>query len=173
MNGSGDRERPIVIVFGLIVILGILWGGYRYLRGKAQRVKNIQTVSGSAVSTSGQEKKLLEKTKLEVPEEGDKIALKDVVGGEAIGVARRVKKDNRYEISVIADLSEPGAGEFYEGWVVVDGKETTLGRLLVEKGGYIVEKVLGDEVKDKILVVVSLEKKDDGKIEKKVLEGSL
>src|SRR3972149_3268517 len=102
------KRRDIVI--GLIVL--ILLATVVYFRQKNQK----ETPKVPEVQST--EKTLEEKFNIQIPEDVDKADLKDVGGGNSSGIATRDFKDSNFTSSVIADLPEPGTGEFYQAWLL-------------------------------------------------------
>lgn len=115
---------------------------------------------------------------IQVPEDVDKAELRDVSGGDASGLATRKFESGKFTHAVLADLSDPAAGYFYEGWLVRgrQGDENfayiSTGRLTLAKGGYMLEFESSRDYSEYSEVVVTLEAVDDKKPEKHILEGS-
>ena len=158
------KRRDIVI--GLIVL--VLLSGVIYFRQKSQK----ETPKVPEVQST--EKTLEEKFNIQIPEDVDKAELKDVSGGNSSGIATRDYKDSNFASSVIADLPEAGTGEFYQAWLVKNDGSTNvlLGNLRSTKGGWTVDYKSKTDYSDYGSAVVSLEKKSDKTLEKKILEGS-
>lgn len=159
------------IVIGLVILallVGVVY--WRQTSKKEEEIKVPETLSVEDV--------LEEKFKLEIPEDVDKAELKDVSGGNASGLATRDFKDGQFSHTILADLPEPEAGKFYEGWLVKgeEGKEgfeaISTGRMRVAKGGYLLEYKSSKDLKDYTKVVVTLETKADKTPEKHILEGN-
>ena len=93
---------------------------------------------------------------LDIPEDVEKIELKNVSGDEGIGIATRSE--------ILADLPDLGRGESYQVLLSDGSKTILLGNLRLAKGGYILEY---DSSKypefDQIIIV---------KGSKRILEGS-
>lgn len=107
-----------------------------------------------------------------VSDTAEKVELRSVEGGSGFGVATREVIDGRLFYSVMADLPELRNGEFYEGWLVDGERKVSVGKLVKEKGGWLLEFV-GDEGLVKYdLVVITLEVRDDKTPEKEVLRGT-
>lgn len=94
---------------------------------------------------------------LVIPEDTEKIELKDVSGGESFGIAT--------DTEVLANLPDLSNGYFYQVWSNDSGKLISLGKMRMAKGGYIFEGNLKNKK-----IVVSKEKIFDNKIEVKILE---
>ena len=106
----------------------------------------------------------------EVSETAEKAELRPVTGRAGSGIATREVINGKLVHTVMADLSVLGEGEFYEGWLV--GKTVvSTGKLAEKKGGWLLEYVGEASLADYDSVVITLERKDDGKPEAHVLEG--
>lgn len=69
---------------------------------------------------------------LTVPANVEQIELKDVTGGESMGIATRNE--------ILADLPEPAKGQIYQAYLVnSSGKLVLLGNLRAAKGAWILE----------------------------------
>jgi len=162
------NKRDIVI--GLVIlalVVGIIFWS------KKPRITSIET------PTPTPEAKIEEKFNYEIPEDVNKIDLVDVSGGGSRGIATRVYKDGRFEHVILADLPDPQAGYFYQGWLATKGKEGKVGfsyvktgKLRMAKGGYLLEFESKNDYTSFSQVWVTLEKVDDTKPEKHILEGS-
>lgn len=168
------NKKDIVIgVVVLVVVIGTLYW--------IKRNKTLQVISTPIPSV---EKKLESSFNFTIPEDVDKAELKDVSGGTGSGIATRKfvpterGKTAQFSHMVLADLPDPLAGTFYEGWLV-RGKEGDpnfdylfTGKMRIAKGGYLLEFNSTKDYSDYKGVVVTLEKVDDKKPEKHILEGS-
>ena len=108
--------------------------------------------------------KIENKFNLQIPDDVEKINLNDVSGGTGSGIATRNE--------ILVDLADPETGKFYQAWLEDNsGKRISLGKLVIEKGGWLVSynSKASPEYKK---VIVSLETKFDNILETKVLEGS-
>lgn len=165
------EKRDIAIGLGVValVILGIfLWS-----RGeKAPQIPPSPTISP--------EDRLERSFKYDIPEDHEKVALKDVSGGNGSGLATRNYEKGVFTHVVLADLPDPTppAGGFYEGWLT-RGKPGdanfayfSSGKMRIAKGGYLLEFQANKDYSDHKGVVITLEKIDDKKPEKHILEGS-
>ena|SRR3990167_7754426 len=164
-----QQGRPWMGVLGLVVVVGLVWGGLRYVKRTERGGGKGPAVSPSTVETA--EKRLEGITNFEVPDVGEKAELKDVSGGSGVGVARRVEEGGGIRVEILASLPDPDGGEFYEGWLSSEKETRSLGELVSAKGGFLVTKVFGERLADFKKVGVTLEKKKDATMEKKVLEG--
>ncbi|KKU04221.1 MAG: hypothetical protein UX88_C0002G0036 [Candidatus Woesebacteria bacterium GW2011_GWC2_47_16] len=161
------RRREIVI--GLI-ILAVVAGAIVWIRRTRTQEEPLPTPSI--------EEKIERTFNLEIPEDVERADLNDVTGGTGSGIATRKYESGRFSHTVLADLPDPTAGYFYEGWLV-RGKEgdanfafISTGRMRVAKGGYLLEFTSSTDYSAYNGVVVTLERVDDKKPETHILEGS-
>ncbi len=158
------NRRDIVIGLAVLAVLG----AFVYFRQRRvdeeDQLKVPQTLSI--------EDRLEDAFNMEVPEDVEKAELKDVSGGDGSGLATRKYEAGRFTHTVLADLPEPAAGSFYEGWLVSDSDVISTGRLRVAKGGYLLEFTSTTDYSDYNEVVVTQEKKADQLPETHVLEGN-
>ena len=162
------RTRDIVI--GLIILavlaLAIVW------------IKRAKTAKTTPIPTPSVEEKIEKSFNFAIPEDVERANLTDVTGGTGSGLATRKYENGRFTHAVLADLPDPAPGTFYEGWLV-RGKPgdsnfafLSTGRMRVAKGGYTLEFESSRDYPDYKGIVVTLEKVDDKKPEKHILEGS-
>jgi len=165
------KRQDIVIGFVILALVG----GSIYL---VQRRRGDKPEEMKVPQTLSVEEKLEESFKIEIPEDVNKVELKDVSGGKALGIATRKFENGRFEHTILADLPDPEVGVFYEGWLVKgeEGKEgfslISTGRLRLAKGGYLLEFRSSTDYSDHNKVVVTSEKVADKKPETHILEGS-
>ena len=160
-------KRDIVIGFVIFAIVAavIFWT-------KKPRVIPVESPAPTASP-----QKIEEIFNYTIPEGVEKTDLKDVLGTGANGIATRKYENNKFELVILADLEDPNEG-FYQAWLA-KGKEgevgfsyVKLGSLRLAKGGYLLEFESASDYTSYNQVLVTLEKTDDTKIEKRVLEGS-
>ena len=141
------------IVLGLIVLVILITGALWIRKARIEKAEKLQ------LTTPTTEEKIANSfNNLEIPEDVTKIELKDISGGDGFGIATADM--------VLVDLPDPEAGAFYQVWLEKDGNLTSLGRMRIAKGGYLLEGNVSDKV------VVSRETINDNKVETKILEGS-
>lgn len=147
------------VVTGLIVILLIIGGAYLYRYLKKPRT---QTPTPSPASFEFR-KDLEDSFKLDIPDNVNSIELKDISGGDGRGIAT--------DKEILVDANDPEAGYFYQAWLENSGKLIPLTKLQIAKGGWIAnyDRTKYPEYKK---LIISLEKVNDNKIEKILLEGS-
>lgn len=145
------RDVVLGLIVLVILILGVFW---------IRKVRNDRALKLEVTPTPTTEERISDSFNgLTIPTDTKKAELNDVSGGDGFGVAT--------EDMVLADLSDPEAGYFYQVWLEKDGKLTSLGKMRVAKGGWLLEGNISGKV------IVSLERVFDGNIETKILEGSL
>lgn len=157
------------IIIGLVVLALIAGGIFLFKRPK-QAPLEIQEPSI--------EQKVEDKFNFVVPDDVDKTELKDAAGGDSFAVATRKYESGTFTHTLLADLPDPDPGYFYEGWLVrgregdADFAFISTGRMYIAKGGYLLEFQSAEDYSDYKNVVVTLEKVNDQKPEKHVLEGA-
>ncbi len=160
------NKRDIVIGFVIFAIVAgiIFWT-------KKPRVTPIE------VPTPTPSPKIEQVFNYEIPEGVEKIDLKDITGSGFGGIATRKYENGKFELVVLADIEDSSEGS-YQAWLA-KGKEgevgfsyVKLGNLRVAKGGYLLEFESSTDYTSYNQVLVTLEEKDDTKMEKRVLEGS-
>lgn len=155
------RRRDIVIGLVVLVVLAAII----YLVRRPQEQLELQT-------TPSLEEQLEESFNLQLPDDVEKLELKDVSGGNSSGIATRKFESGVYTHTVLADLPDPQAGKFYEGWLVMGEKVISTGKFMIAKGGYLLEYESSTDYSDYAMVVVTLEQKDDKTPEVHILEGT-
>lgn len=159
------------VVIGLLVLVGL--GALIYWATRTKTTSEIVPTPTPSV-----EQRLQESFKYEIPENFEKAELKDVTGGTASGIATRNYESGKFSHAILADLPDPEAGSFYEGWLVrgQEGDENfayiSTGRMVVAKGGFMLEFEASRDYSDYSGIIVTLEKVNDQKPEKHILEGS-
>lgn len=164
---AGVNRRDIII--GVIVLILVV--------GAALWLRNRNTKDVMAPTVPIQEE--IERSfNLTIPEDVDKADLKDVSGGNGSGIATRKYENGKFSHMVLADLPDPVAGTFYEGWLV-RGKMgddnfafISTGMLRVAKGGFLLEFNSTTDYSNYMGVVVTLEKVNDKTPETHILEGA-
>lgn len=103
------------------------------------------------------------------------------VGLEAIdpytgsGVATRGFRDGEFVHTVTADIEDPAAGKFYEGWLVRGSSFFSTGRMERDGESYTLRYVSPEDARDYVRVVITEETESlglDGNPEAHVIEGS-
>lgn len=150
------------IVIGLI-ILALLGGVIYWLRRPRESLE---------IPAPSVEEEIEETFKLTIPEDVEKATLEDVTGGQASGIATRKFENAIFTHMVLADLPDPEAGTFYEGWLVMGDNVISTGKMRVAKGGYLLEFESTTDYSDYNKVVVTQERVFDNTPEEHVLEGS-
>ena len=124
------------------------------------------------------EERIRETFKVEIPDDVERAVLTDVTDGDASGLAVRKYEAGVFTHTVLADLSDPELGFFYEGWLV-RGQEgdddfafISTGKMRLAKGGFVLEFSSQQDLTTYERVVITLERVDNQKPEKHILEGS-
>jgi hypothetical protein len=157
------------IVIGLIV-LAALAGIIFWFRKPKDEFKVPEAPSA--------EEKMEEFFNVEIPEDIEKAQLKDVVGGDALGIATRSYENDVFVHVVLADLPDLEGGSFYEGWLVRGEEEdgdfdyVSTGKMRLGKGGYLLEFESSTDYIDYQGVVITQEETEDDTPEKHILEGT-
>lgn len=103
------------------------------------------------------------------------IALSDVTGGTSAGTATRSFDGQRFVLTIFAELTDLGPGEFYEGWLMSQQEQPAVistGRLNVAgPGQYATVFGIGRPMYGHSQVIVTRETADDGQPETHILEG--
>ena len=103
--------------------------------------------------------------------------LRDVAGGDSVGAANLLRKDNTLTLEILAKMQDPEEGQFYEGWLVQKLPTTKLlsaGSLeKAEEGTYKLVHTANADYPTYNFVIVSIETIKDDIIETHILEGSL
>lgn len=146
------RRRDILI--GIVIVALALLAAFWIRKAKLNKERSLQ------VETPTAEERIKEAFNgFTVPDDAEKVDLKDVSGSGGAGIATRTE--------VLADLPGLTDGSYYQVWQEKNGKIALLGTMRVAKGGYLFEgSITGEKV------IVSLEAKLDSKMEAKILEGS-
>jgi hypothetical protein len=157
---------------GLLVVV-VLIGGLWWWRAKRVERAEVLPAEGQGVEIEDRASELAKRFGVILPDNLEQAELKDVTGGVSGGIATRSYADGKFELTVLAELPEPGVQKWYEGWLVRNEPFSSLyaGKLSVAKGGFLLEFSDDMDWRDHAKVVVTLEKKDDRQPETHVLEG--
>lgn len=154
-----------------LVVLAILAGLFFWLRRPSAPELELSDLSST-------ETQVEESFGVEIPEDFEKVALKDVVGGNSTGLATRKFENGKFTHMVLADLPDPEEGKFYEGWLV-RGKPSdanfhfvSTGRMRIAKGGFVLDFESTTDYTDHKGVIITLEEIFDNTPEEHILEGS-
>lgn len=163
------NRRDIVIGFIVLIILGI---GVLSLRGSQNQVPKLP--SSTPISN---EQKIESNFKVNIPDDMEKVELKDVSGSNNIAIATRKFENGKFTLTILADLNDPFSGSFFQAWIAKDAdqersKYLSLGKLIIAKGGWILEYQSKTNYMDYKNVLITQETKTDSVFEKKILEGS-
>lgn len=158
------KGKEIIIGFIVIVILISVF----FL----SRNKKITPAPSVPTNIPSIEQKIENSFNLTIPEDVAKIDLKSVSGIQGMGIATRKYESGKFTHMILADLPDPAAGGFYQGWLVKDDNYLITGKLQITKGGYLLEFIYPTDLPDYKKVLVSLEKSVTAKPTEIVLEGS-
>lgn len=161
---AGMKGKEIVI--GLVVVVILI-----LVISLSRNKKKTPTLS-VPTNIPSIEQKIENNFNLTIPEDVAKIDLNSVSGIRGMGIATRKYQAGKFSHMVLADLSDPAAGGFYQGWLVKDDNYLATGKLQIAKGGYLLEFIYPTDLSDYKKVLVSLEKKITAKPTEIVLEGS-
>jgi len=157
------------LVWGLVFLGLVAVGGWYWMTNRVEPEDVIEVGDNLEIS-----EEVLERFRGmgAVSDTAERVELRPVEGESGFGVATREVTGGRLYHSVMADLPELGNGEFYEGWLIDGERRVNVGKLVKEKGGWLLE-FLGDEgLVEYDLVVITLEVRDDKSPEKEVLKGT-
>ncbi|MGA2910525.1 MAG: anti-sigma factor [Candidatus Microgenomates bacterium] len=118
------RGRDVLIAF--IVLVAIIAGVLIF-----DRKINISKTSLPTATPTIQQQIESKFNGLTIPAGTEQTELKDVSGGQGMGIATRNE--------ILADLPTPPAGQYYQGWLGNGGKLVLLGILRNAKGGWILD----------------------------------
>lgn len=158
-------------IIGAVIVILIFVGVY-YFFARYQREEEINPPAEKIPVSEELEEGFETGMGIEIPEGVDKAALKDVTGGAGMGMATRKFEEGVFEHTVMAALPEPGAGKFYQGWLVRDGEVLSTGKLSEIKGGWYLEYSANKDYSDYNQVVITLEERIDNQPETHILEGN-
>lgn len=167
-----QRQR----LFGAVVVVLVLGGLFLFFRG-GQPVDEGEIGEEEAASVEEVTRELSTQLGVTVAEDVERIALNDVRGEDASGLATRNFVEGRFDHTALAALPDLTAGTHYRGWLVrgFEGDENysvvDAGKLRVSKGGYLLEFSSSQDLSDHSQVWITIEAEDDGKPETRVLEG--
>lgn len=106
----------------------------------------------------------------------EKAGLSDVTGNDYYGSARRSFRESEFTVSIEAALPILNKEDYYQAWAYDDGDENTrpksinLGYLEEREGNYYIDFYTISDLRNYKRIVIT--KKQYGKSEKKILEGS-
>lgn len=163
------REQLVGLVVVLLVIGGIWWWRGR----KLQQPSQVLPVEGEGMEIEDKASEFAKRFGVTLPENWERVELRDVTGGINSGIATREFLENKFTHTVLAVLPDPARGTWYEGWLVRDEPFEAIytGKLGLAKGGYLLEYESSLDLRDHNKAVVTLERVDDRKPETHLLEG--
>ena len=170
MQGNKVRDILVGIAVLVIILLGI------YLIRRNQTASFVSSPLPSPVSQFEQE--LQKNFNIVIPDNAVKADLKDVSGGNGMGLATYENQNAKFDYTVLANLEDPAKGYFYQAWLVRGNlgdsnyEAISLGILSLEKGGWLTNFQSAKDLSDHKKVLITLERINDLKPETHILEGS-
>lgn len=148
------------IVIGFVIIALVIIGALVYKKSRSPKINSISTPTPIIFQND-----IEESFKYDIPDNVNTIELKDVSGGDGRGIAT--------EKELLVDVENPNSNYFYEAWLQDSNTQAivSLGKLQVAKGGWLLQYDKS-KLQDADKIIISLEKKFDDKIEKRILEGT-
>lgn len=166
---NSNRTRDIIVGAAVIIIL-ILIAVYFIRRGQSAVSTGNNTPLPTPVTSYEQD--LQNNFGITVPNGASTANLKDVNGGNQIGLATLDKSNGQNAYTILANLEDPAPGYFYQAWIVNGNDTISLGKLSVAKAGWLVNFNSSKDLSDKKTVWITLEKVNDNTPEKHILEGT-
>ena len=155
------------VIFGLVFLV-LFVGLYFFLKNR--QASKVIKVNENLPQT---EEKIEKTFLINIPDDVDKIDLSAVSDIKGSGIATRKYESGNFIHMILADLPDPEPGTFYEGWLVKgDGTYIPTGKMMIAKGGYLLEFQYPTDLSSYNKIVVTLEKTEDEKPEQHILEGS-
>lgn len=164
-----DKTRDVLVGVAVLIIF-ILIAIFLIRRNPNTSVSDLNSPLPTPVSAFQQN--LQNNFGITVPSSALKSDLKDVTGANQIGLVTLDKTSGNNIYTVIANLENPASGYFYQAWLVNGNDTISLGKLVVAKGGWLVNYTTSKDLSDHKSVWVTLEKTNDNTPEKHILEGS-
>ena len=116
------RGKDILVTFIVIVVIV---AGVLVIKSRAKIVQKVSPTATPSIQQQIENKF----SGLVIPQDQEKVELKNVSGGVGMGIATRNE--------ILADLPTLPNGQFYQGWLEKDGRTVLLGTLKMAKGGWI------------------------------------
>ncbi len=167
-----DSKQQWLTIAAIVLVIGGL--GY-FLFRQGQEVEEGPVVESEDIVAEERANELLQQLNVELPEDVDRVNLREVGESGAAGVVTRSREEGEREIRVLAALPEPVSGEFYAAYLSSPNEELEdiyLGRLREAKGGFILETLTEASAQEYPNVKVTREKVDDEQVEEVLLEGA-
>lgn len=167
------KRELIIAAVVLVVLASVVWFTRRKLPGTA-----LPTGFPTSAPVSQFEKSLGQNFNITIPDDVEKIELRDVGGAGVSGIATRKYTSGKFEHVIIADLDTPAAGEFYQAWLVSGTpgsssyKIIKTSKLTMEKGGWMIDFQSTVDYSSYNQVIVSLESKNTTAPTRQLLDGS-
>jgi hypothetical protein len=151
----GFNKKDVII--GFLIIVTLVAGFLIY-----KKVKTPKPLSTKTPASFEYREDFADTFRMDIPEGSSLIELKDVNGGDSRGIVTKTE--------ILVDTNDPKKDHFYQVWLEKDSKLTSLGKMTIAKGGWILEYSSSENSQGKI--IVSQEKVFDNNLEQKILEGT-
>lgn len=178
------------IVIAGIIILVLVVGGFYVANQQAKQAEQTKMAQEKAAMKAKEDTAMKEKESKDAMMKKDeevmtmamqdtsskKATLTDVSGGTGTGKAYVLRKNGKLYHTATANVPDPAAGTFYEGWLAVKGANppqfVDTGKLKKQKDGSYQVSYSSDNLYEGYdFVVITWEKVDDQQPEKHILEG--
>lgn len=166
-----EKQNWLAIAAVVLVVAGL--GVFLY-RQSQQQSPEAEAVSEEEEATQRADD-LLESMDVTIPEDAERVNLRDVSGGEGAGVAtRREEESGEVTQSLLVALPEPESGSFYEAYLTSESNEEPLylGKLRSVKGGWMLDYSLSESDAGYTTIQVTHEQTDDRQPEEVIMEGA-
>lgn len=167
-----DKQNWLTVAAVVIVIGGL---GLFLYRQSQQVTQEEPEVNQEQVQADQRADQLVDELDLEIPENAQRLNLRDVTGGSGAGVVTRQTDDASEEVdqALLVALPDPEPDTFYEAYAVSAEDETLyLGKLSSVKGGWRLDYQLNPEEAERYSIIrITQETSDDQVPETVILEG--
>lgn len=158
---DGARNVLVGIVVFIVVVLIIL-----FLVRRSQNSSSVAVPVYSPLPTSLSlyRQQLQNNFGITVPSSATTADLKDVTGGNQMGLTTLDKSAGVNDYTVLANLNDPNAGYFYQAWLVrgttgsSDFDVISLGTLSIAKGGWLIDYKSSKDLSDHKTVWITEER---------------
>ncbi len=166
------NSRTIGAIIVILLVVALAWGIYKFFGNRKVGQDQSDKQPTATVTQVSDEEKFEQELGIDIPDEGQRSTLRDVIGGNRLAIVRRIEKSGNTEIVINANLDDPPKGSFYQAWLVKGDEQIALGELRLTKGGYLLEVTETRNLEGFNRVVITEENTQDNKMEKRVLEGN-
>lgn len=160
------------IVIGIVIVVVLAFVIYWLRRPSTPQITVLPSPTPSV------EEKLESSFKVDIPQDVEKVELRDVVNRGGAAIATKKFENNTFTMAVLADLPDPASGAFYNVWITqaevssANATFVSLGRMRVSKGGWMLEYKSNRDFSPYKGVIITEEKTADTKPETRVMEGT-